>query len=220
MSNFSSRPGNNTRRITERDPPKQVSHEVKPDPALTQALVGAYRISCPASGPEPLSGTRSEVEQRSLVAVPQDRPRVELVDHELYVHGLVLTGAVAELAADAGAAATPAIAERVVIDAADVGATLMRHGQTQALVNSVRTEIDRLLSMTGSANEQLPTCERWGDRIRAGQEWHLDHSDDRHTRVGPVASRHGQDVGGPRRTSGTARWGSGEPLPQRGCGVS
>src|SRR5690349_16221265 len=94
----------------------------------------------------------------SVVAVRQGRPKVELVDRELYVRDLVLTGAVVELASDAGAGDAPAIAERIVIEAAEVGATLMRHGQTQALVNSVRTEIDRLLSMTGSATEQLPAA--------------------------------------------------------------
>lgn len=94
----------------------------------------------------------------AVAPVRQDRARVTLVDGALFIRDLTLTGAIAEVAADAGAADAPAIAERIVIDAAEVGATLMRHGQTQALVNSVKTEIDRLLSMTGSATEQLPAA--------------------------------------------------------------
>jgi len=49
---------------------------------------------------------------------------------------------------------------QLVRDAAELGSVLIRHGQTQALISSVKSEVDRLLNMTSSATEELPNAVR------------------------------------------------------------
>jgi hypothetical protein len=80
---------------------------------------------------------------------------VELLEDSIRISDLELTGTIVEVAHSL----EPGSAERLaalVRDAAEIGATVLRHGQSKAVVDALAGEIDRLISTTTSATEQLP----------------------------------------------------------------
>lgn len=87
---------------------------------------------------------------------PEPEARVELVDDELRVHELGFRGAIVDVARDLELENEPGPLQRLLVDAVEVGATVLRNGQSQALVESLALEIDRLVSTATDETERLP----------------------------------------------------------------
>jgi len=96
----------------------------------------------------------------SVVPLKPEDNRVELIGDRLHIQELSLEGTIVDVIREGGGADSPEQAERIFCDVVDVGASLMRHGQTQALISSVKSEVERLLTVTSSTTEQLPTTVR------------------------------------------------------------
>jgi hypothetical protein len=96
----------------------------------------------------------------SVVPLKPDASIVELVENRLRVHEMELVGTIVEVARDLAPDGNPERLAQLVRDAGELGAVLIRHGQTQALISSVKSEVDRLLNMTTSATEELPAAVR------------------------------------------------------------
>jgi hypothetical protein len=92
----------------------------------------------------------------SVVTIQVPEARIELVGEELLVHEMALTGTIVEVAADLEAEDGPPRLDRLLRDAAEVGATILRNGQSRALVESVAFEIDRLVATAADESEKLP----------------------------------------------------------------
>lgn len=92
----------------------------------------------------------------TVVNINPNEPRVELVDHTLHVHEARLTGTIVEVAAELGAEADHTKLGRLFADAVEVGATILRNGQGQALVEAVALEINRLIETTSDESEKVP----------------------------------------------------------------
>jgi hypothetical protein len=93
----------------------------------------------------------------TVVAItPQPEGQVELVGDQLRVHDMALIGTIVEVARDRGLQDEPQRLTRLLGDAVEVGATVLRNGQSRALVESVALEIDRLVAVAGEESEKLP----------------------------------------------------------------
>src|SRR2546428_10836416 len=90
-----------------------------------------------------------------IAALLPDHPHVELVDSWLEIHELVVRGPIVEVARSA----KPLVAlDGLVLRALDIGGAMLLHGQSQATVEAIAAEIDRLVGQTESATEALPTA--------------------------------------------------------------
>src|SRR5262245_16218593 len=80
---------------------------------------------------------------------------VEIADDEIQINSMTLTGTIVEVA-KGQEDMSPGRLAALIRDAVEVGATVLRHGQSQAVVDALAGEIDRLVSTTAAASEQLP----------------------------------------------------------------
>src|SRR6266571_2735131 len=93
----------------------------------------------------------------SVVPINQEpEAHVELVDDLLRAREISFGGAIVEVARDLELEDDPALLTRLLTDAVEVGATVLRNGQSPALVESLALEIDRLVSTTSDETERLP----------------------------------------------------------------
>jgi len=91
----------------------------------------------------------------TVVAIPQ-RPKVEVVGDELRVHELTFGGTIVEVSRDLRLEDDQQRLARLLTDAVAVGSTVLRNGQSRALVESVALEIDRLIETASDESEKLP----------------------------------------------------------------
>lgn len=96
----------------------------------------------------------------SVVPLKPNPAIVELGDGSLRVREMELVGTIADVAQELVPDGDSDRLAQLVRDAAELGAVLIRHGQTQALISSVKSEVDRLLNRTSSATEELPKAMR------------------------------------------------------------
>jgi hypothetical protein len=92
----------------------------------------------------------------SIIPINPEEPQVEIVEGLLHVREAAFGGAIVQVGEDLGVADDPAKLLRVLTDAVDVGATVLRNGQNRALVENLALEIDRLVSTTTDETERLP----------------------------------------------------------------
>lgn len=92
----------------------------------------------------------------AVLSMNPTRADVELSEDELRVHEASFKGTIVEVAHDLGAQGDPERLAQLLVDAVEVGATVLRHGQAKALVDSVTSEIDRLVATTTAEGERLP----------------------------------------------------------------
>src|SRR5262249_40013612 len=85
-----------------------------------------------------------------------DEPQLALLADVLLAHEFGFTGTIVEVAHGLNLSDDPQRLARLLTDAVDVGATMLRHGQSQALVESVALEIDRLIETASKESEKLP----------------------------------------------------------------
>lgn len=91
---------------------------------------------------------------------PEPEAQVELVDDQLRVREIGFRGAIVDVARDLELENDAALLHRLLDDAVEVGATVLRNGQSRALVESLALEIDRLVSTTCDETERLPEALR------------------------------------------------------------
>ncbi len=92
----------------------------------------------------------------SVIHINPEEPQVELLDQVLHVREARFTGTIIEVACDLGLGEDPLRLGRLLDDAVEVGATVLRNGQSRALVESVALEIDRLVATASDESEKLP----------------------------------------------------------------
>ncbi len=92
----------------------------------------------------------------AVVPINPQEPQVELLDEKLYAREISFAGTVVEVAHDLELQDNPTRLARLLTDAVEVGATVLRNGQSRALVESVALEIDRLIGTASSESEKLP----------------------------------------------------------------
>jgi hypothetical protein len=92
----------------------------------------------------------------AVVAINPDEPQVELVGDEIHARRMSFAGTIVDVAHDLELQDDPPRLARLVMDAVGIGATVLRNGQSQALVESVALEIDRLIATTSDESERLP----------------------------------------------------------------
>src|SRR4051794_11685149 len=93
----------------------------------------------------------------SVVAINSSETGAELLGDSIQITEMELTGTIVEVARSLDPASPERVAE-LVRDASEIGATMLRHGQSQAVVDALTSEIDRLVSTTTSATEELPAA--------------------------------------------------------------
>lgn len=86
----------------------------------------------------------------TALSMSSPEPRVELLERELRVYDVSFIGTIVEVAHDLDAQGDPARLTRLLAGAVEVGATVLRNGQSRGLVESVTTEVDRLVATTTS----------------------------------------------------------------------
>jgi hypothetical protein len=94
----------------------------------------------------------------AVVPIKASEHDVELVADALHVRDLSFTGTIVEVARDLELHDDPARLTRLLTDAVEVGSTVLRNGQSRALVESVALEIDRLVATAASETEKLPAA--------------------------------------------------------------
>lgn len=92
----------------------------------------------------------------AVVPINPQLPEVELLDGQLHARQISFTGTVVEVALDLDLQDNPDRLGRLLADAVEVGATVLRNGQSRALVESVALEIDRLIETANSESEKIP----------------------------------------------------------------
>jgi hypothetical protein len=91
-----------------------------------------------------------------MAVTPEPNSQAELVGDELRVRDMGFGGTIVEVARERGLEDEPERLTRLLGDAAEVGATVFRNGQSRAFVESVALEIDRLIETTSDESEKLP----------------------------------------------------------------
>lgn len=94
----------------------------------------------------------------TVVSITQPEPDVRLADGELHVRELSFAGTIAEVALELELQDEPARLSRLLVDAVEIGATVLRNGQSRALVESVALEIDRLIETASESSEKIPAA--------------------------------------------------------------
>jgi hypothetical protein len=92
----------------------------------------------------------------TVAHINPEEPSFELIEHTLHVHDARFTGTIVEVATDLSFQQNGAGLERLVADALEVGAIVVRNGQSRALVESLALEIDRLVATASDESERLP----------------------------------------------------------------
>src|SRR5439155_15363068 len=87
---------------------------------------------------------------------PYPEPHVELIVDRLRVHNMAIAGTIVEVARDLDLENDPPRLGRLLSDAVEIGATVLRNGQSRTLVESVALEIDRLVATASDESEKLP----------------------------------------------------------------
>jgi hypothetical protein len=90
----------------------------------------------------------------AVVALNQDEPRVDLIEGLVVAHEISFGGTIVEVAHDLSLDENRLA--RLLTDAVEIGATVLRNGQSRALVESVALEIDRLIEAASETSEQIP----------------------------------------------------------------
>jgi hypothetical protein len=110
--------------------------------------------------------------------------QVELVDDELRTREIRFRGAIVEVARDLQLEHDASRLQRLLVDAVEVGATVLRNGQSRALVESVALEIDRLVSTTSDETERLPEALKkpLGEHLQRLSDLLAEHFDPRRAR--------------------------------------
>ena len=83
-------------------------------------------------------------------------PQVELLEQQLCVREFSFGGTVVEVAHDRELQGDSVRLARLLTDAVEIGATVLRNSQSRALVESVAAEIDRLIDTATSESEKIP----------------------------------------------------------------
>jgi hypothetical protein len=83
-------------------------------------------------------------------------PRLELFEDRLDVAHLSFQGTIVGVAHELDLAGDRSRLARLLSDAVEVGATILRNGQSQALVEAVALEIDRLIETATSESKKIP----------------------------------------------------------------
>jgi hypothetical protein len=91
----------------------------------------------------------------AVVPINPDDPKAELHERHILVGPMFHRGTIVDVAHDLKITESSQLV-RLVTDAVEVGATVLRNGQSQALVGSVALEIDRLIASTNDESERLP----------------------------------------------------------------
>ena len=91
----------------------------------------------------------------AAIPIPTGRVTVELRDDAIRITDLDLDGTIVEVAKRLDSP-HPAEIERLVRDAVEVGARILGHGQNQAIIDAITTEISRLIETTNSTTDTLP----------------------------------------------------------------
>lgn len=83
---------------------------------------------------------------------------MEVRDGALLVHRQSFTGTIVGVAVDRGLENDPAGLGRLLTDAVEIGATVLRDGQSQSVIAAVALEIDRLVATASDETEKLPAA--------------------------------------------------------------
>jgi hypothetical protein len=96
------------------------------------------------------------VEEMAVTALNPQEATVELLDRALRVREVSLTGTIVDVAHDLELQQDRFRLTRLLTDAVEIGATMLRNGQSRALVESVALEIDRLIEAAALESEKIP----------------------------------------------------------------
>jgi predicted Holliday junction resolvase-like endonuclease len=120
----------------------------------------------------------------TVIPVNPDEPKVELMDDALRVQRADFGGTIVDLAHDLELHDQPQRLIRLLTDATEVGATILRNGQNVALVESVALEIDRLVATTGEESERLPEALKkpLGEHLQTLSDLLAEHFDPKRAR--------------------------------------
>lgn len=91
-----------------------------------------------------------------VLALNPQAPHVELIDGEVRAREIGFAGTIVEVALDLEIQNDPSRLRQLLTDAVEVGATVLRNGQSRALVESVALEIDRLIETAASESKKIP----------------------------------------------------------------
>src|SRR6266571_8175676 len=92
----------------------------------------------------------------AVVATNPYEPDVVLSGRQLDVRGATFTGTIVDVALDLGMQDDPESLARLLGDAVEIGAAVLRNGQSRALMECVTLEIDRLIETASAETEKLP----------------------------------------------------------------
>src|SRR5215218_84236 len=92
----------------------------------------------------------------AVVPIDSQEPQVELLEHRLHARQASFGGTIVEVAYDLELQGDPTRLARLLTDTVEVGATVLRNGQSRALVESVALEIYRLIATATSETDKLP----------------------------------------------------------------
>jgi hypothetical protein len=92
----------------------------------------------------------------TIVALNPEQSTVELLDDQLLIHNLELTGAVVELAHELELSGQPEALARLLRQVVDTGAVVVAHGKRRAELDAITGEIDRLIGQTSETTAKLP----------------------------------------------------------------
>lgn len=91
-----------------------------------------------------------------IAITPNPETHIELIGDQLRVHDMAVAGTIVEVARDLELQNDPPRLGRLLTDAVEIGATVLRNGQSRTLVESVAVEIDRLVATASDESEKLP----------------------------------------------------------------
>ena len=120
----------------------------------------------------------------TVVHINPEEPQVELAGDALLIREARFAGTIVEVAKDLELQDDPARLGRLLTDAVEVGATVLRNGQSRALVESVALEIDRLVATAGEESEKLPEALKkpLGEHLQTLSDLLAEHFDPKRAR--------------------------------------
>ena len=101
----------------------------------------------------------------SVVPIPSD-DRVVLVGDEIRIVELTVDGSIVDVARTRAVTSGVQL-EGLLRDAVEIGAKVLSHGQSQAVIDAIAGEIERLIATTSSTTDELPKAiqERVGELL-------------------------------------------------------
>lgn len=91
----------------------------------------------------------------SVVPIASDEQRVVLVGSEVQIRDLAIEGTIVEVARSRDTLGGERL-EHLLRDAVEIGAKVLGHGQNQAIIDAIASEIERLITTTSSTTDELP----------------------------------------------------------------